>query len=73
MKKLTDEELSLLHLVKRSQHIDFEGWAPVSKCLWDLIPQIPADLVEVRPIAEHQMLGGHVRLTQDGETLVKWL
>jgi hypothetical protein len=72
MKKLTDKQFYLLKLVKRSQHEQFEGWAPVSKCLWDLIPKIPTDLVEVRPIAEHQTLAGHVRLTQEGETLVKW-
>lgn len=72
-KKLTDDQLNMLKLVKRSQVKANDEWAPVSKCCWHLLDKFDAELVEAKNLEDDEMLGGYVRLTPEGEILIKWL
>lgn len=60
-----------LHILKlTAKDADADGWAKVSKLLWPLVARLPDDLVEKRPSALDG--GGHIRLTSDGEAIVRY-
>jgi hypothetical protein len=47
---------------------DAEGWATVSKVVWPLLAKIPDELLEKRPSDD----GGHVRLTDTGDAVLRY-
>ena len=57
----------LLLLAQRDK--DAEGWCRVSKQVWPLLKGIPPEFVELRPSDD----GGHIRLTEVGDTYVNWM
>jgi hypothetical protein len=64
--KLDSGTIHLLRLT--SKDADAEGWAKVSKILWPICCKLPDDLVEKRPSDD----GGHIRLTSDGQAIVRY-
>lgn len=59
----------ILQLIRRSPDRG-DGWRSVSSALWPLVTNAPSDLVELRP---SEGGGGSVRLTSDGEAVVRHL
>lgn len=68
---LTQEQRDLLRLAGRSPEID--GMIRASPALWPLLArfEMPETLLERFPAADGN--GGHVRLTDEGKTLLEWL
>ena len=67
MSKLTDNQKHLLKLIQRSNKTD--GWSHVAETLRPFITALCAEIPElVIYDPEHK-----VRLTQEGETVLKWL
>lgn len=66
--KLTDKQLSFLKLVKRSKKVD--GWSQVSRALTSLVKEM-----NIPTLTEIKDRDGvtWVRLTEEGETIVKWV
>ena len=64
--KINSGQLHLLRLIEKDA--DGEGWAKVSKNVWPLTSSLPKDLVVLRETAD----GGFVRLTDEGEVVLKW-
>lgn len=70
MRKLTDNEMHLLRLVRRGQNDN--GWAKVSKAVFPLVNTLPRRLVEVQSDDKTAM----VKLTAEGNSLLdalEWL
>ena len=67
MQKLSDNDKHLLRLIHRSEKRD--GWASVSQPIWPFIAKLPSDLVELQEVG----FSGIVKLTREGETVLKWL
>lgn len=72
---LSPQQISVMCLIRKTQGED--GWAPVSKKLWQLIvgnppliTGLPLELVERE---QFDVGGGRVRFTDEGNTLMKWL
>lgn len=64
--KLDSGTIHILRLTAKDA--DKDGWSKVSKLLWPICSKLPDDLVEKRPSAD----GGHIRLTSDGEAIVRY-
>lgn len=62
--KLDHGSMHLLRLAMKGAAED--GWAKVSAVVWPLIEKLPDDLLEKRPSDD----GGHVKLTDHGETVL---
>jgi hypothetical protein len=67
MSKLVVGTIHLLRLTAKGA--DPEGWSKVSKLLWPTCSKLPDDLVEKRQSDD----GGHIRLTSDGEAIVRYI
>lgn len=65
--KLDGGELHLLRFIAKG--VDTDGWAKVSQIIWPLYEKLPNDLVEKRPSDN----GGHMRLTENGKTLLRYI
>lgn len=58
-----------IHILKlTSRDADQDGWSKVSKLIWPICAALPDDLVKKRPSDD----GGHIRLTSDGEAIVRY-
>ena len=66
MAQLSSGHANLMRLAIKGA--DADGWAKVSKIVWPMVAQLPADLVELRPSDD----GGHVRLTEHGHVVLKY-
>jgi hypothetical protein len=67
MSKLTDQQRSMLQLVRRSlQKADVDGWIPCTNATYPLTAILPPELLE-RDDASRR-----VRLTQVGQILTEW-
>lgn len=64
---LTANDRHMLRLIERSPKN--KGWAFCSATVWPLVVKMPRELVELEEVAT----GGVVKLTQEGETVLKWL
>lgn len=61
--------IGTIHLLRLAvKGADADGWAKVSQIVWPLCENLPDDLVEKRPAA---LGGGHIRLTRDGEVILR--
>lgn len=60
--------MHLLRLVKMGA--DTEGWAPISDAVMSVIGVLPKELVTIRPSKDGK---GKVKLTPDGEAVIKWI
>lgn len=65
-RQLNNGDMHLLRLVQKGR--DAQGWAKVSKMLWPIVQGLPSELVELRPSED----GGHMKLTEAGETVLAW-
>lgn len=66
MSKLDHGAMHLLKLTMKGEKED--GWTRVSKTAWPVIEKLPDDLIEKLPFPDGN--GGHVRLTDNGKTIV---
>lgn len=66
MPQLSSNHRHLLRLAQRDK--DADGWTKVSGVVWPLLQDIPPELAELRP-AE---VGGHIRLTEEGDIVLNW-
>lgn len=67
MKTLTPNDKHLLRLVERGKKEN--GWSNVSAQVWPFISKLPQELVELKEVG----FGGIVKLTKEGEIVLKWL
>ena len=64
--KLTEGQMHFLKLIAKGQN-NPEGWAPVSRPVYPLVLEMPAELVELNPAEEGR---GRARLTQAGRNIL---
>jgi hypothetical protein len=72
MKKLNTGQKHILNLIAKGA--DSEGWAVVSSLVFNLVEQMPKELVLLERVSEEGR--GRVRLTTEGESLMSamaWL
>lgn len=70
--KLTRRQLEVLRLIQRSPEIA-NGWVRVSKPLWNIVHEMPLDLVETALHIVNEEDCYSARMTQEGKSLVKWI
>ena len=69
---LTPNQKHLLRLIVKGA--DEEGWAKISKMLWEFVSNTligMEELVELRPDKEND--GGYGRITTTGKTVMKYI
>ncbi len=65
--KLDYNQKHLMRLIARGKKED--GWAPVSKMVYPLLPSIPSELVILERFEDG---AGRAKLTPTGEIVLEW-
>lgn len=57
-------------LILAQSETDAEGWCKISKAVWPLVKNIPAEFFEIKP---SEGGGGYIKLTELGDSYVNWM
>lgn len=65
--KISNGDMHLLRLIDKDKTVG--GWAKVSNVVMPLVVRLPPELVTIE---KHKDGSGHIKLTEEGETVLKW-